>query len=113
MGTRKIEPVVRIYKMGQEPNDFTFWQSRPVLERLEAFAEIRREYNVWKYGIAEPRLERVYRIIKQKPRQVSRGGRTRARVTRTSAIKHPDADKIWRMLKHCKTNQQRTRGRRT
>src|SRR5258708_4321523 len=86
MTSRKIAPVVKIYKLGEEPNEYTFWKSRSVEERLQAFAEIRREYNLWKYGIAEPRLERVYRIIKRKPRPLSGGGRPRRRTSRASKI---------------------------
>ena len=53
-----------VYKKGQEPDDLQYWLSRPPIERLRALEEIRREYNTWKYG-TEPRLQRVYRVIKR------------------------------------------------
>lgn len=58
---------IAIYKRGEEPNDVLYWRTRPVIERLQALEEIRREYNCWKYG-TEPRLQRVYQIIKRERR---------------------------------------------
>ncbi|CAD5978652.1 Similarity (Modular protein) [Planktothrix tepida] len=49
----------------QQKNDFTYWQKQPYLERLAALEQIRQDYHQWKYH-AEPRLQRIYRIIKQK-----------------------------------------------
>lgn len=53
-----------IYKKGEEPSDVVYWLSRPYEERLSNLEGIRREYNYWKYG-AEPRLQRVYKVIKR------------------------------------------------
>ena len=53
-----------IYKKREEPDDLLYWLSRPPIERLKALEEIRQEYSTWKYG-AEPRLQRVYRVIKR------------------------------------------------
>ncbi len=60
-----IEKTVGKYKMGEEPSDLKYWQSRSPKERLEALEHIRQDFNRWKYG-AEQRIQRVYRIIKQK-----------------------------------------------
>jgi len=54
-----------IYKNGQEPDDLDYWSSQFPIDRLNALEEIRQEYNTWKYG-SEPRLQRVYRVIKRK-----------------------------------------------
>lgn len=60
-----IAKVVAKYKIGEQPNDFAFWQSRPYAERISALEELRYGYMMWKYG-SIPRLQRVYRVIKQK-----------------------------------------------
>ncbi len=44
--------------------DFAYWRTQPYHVRLAALEEIRREFHQWKYG-AEPRLQRVYSIVKQ------------------------------------------------
>lgn len=56
--------VIRKGKIAEQGNDFEFWQSRPIYERLLALEQIRDEYNRWKYG-AEQRLQRVYTIVKR------------------------------------------------
>jgi hypothetical protein len=48
----------------QDASDLRYWLSRPPAERFAALEEIRREYHLWKYKDAQPRLQRVYRIIK-------------------------------------------------
>jgi len=48
----------------QQPKDLTYWQTRHPTECLATLEQIRQEYNQWKYN-AQPRLQRVYRIIKQ------------------------------------------------
>lgn len=45
-------------------SDAAYWQSQPYTARLAALETIRREFHLWKYN-AEPRFQRVYRIIKQ------------------------------------------------
>ena len=62
---RRIARVVAKYKVGEQPNDFAFWQTRPYAERISALEELRYGYMMWKYG-AIPRLQRVYRVVKQK-----------------------------------------------
>lgn len=61
---RTIEKVVVKTTLETPSRDFAYWQSQPPEARLEALEQIRREYHLWKYG-AEPRLERVYRIVKR------------------------------------------------
>lgn len=50
----------------QQTSDFSYWQQHPPEKRLEALEQIRQEYHQYKYN-AEPRLQRVYTIVKQKP----------------------------------------------
>jgi hypothetical protein len=59
-----IEKVVKKYKTGQQPNDFSYWQSKSYEERLAALEQIRKEYNSWRYD-AEQGFQRVYRIVKR------------------------------------------------
>lgn len=58
-------PAIRIYKKGEEPDDLLYWLSRPVIERITALEEIRKQYNDWKYGTGQS-LQRVYTIVKRK-----------------------------------------------
>jgi len=55
---------IRIYKVGQAPTDFAYWQSRPYIERLAALESIRNDYIKWAYD-SKPGFQRVHRIIKQ------------------------------------------------
>ena len=48
----------------QRKSDFAYWQSQPYGVRLTALEQIRQEYHRWRYG-AEPRLQRVYSIVKR------------------------------------------------
>ena len=59
-----IRRVIRKYKIGAEPNDFSYWQSKPYEERLEALEQIRKEYNSWRYN-AEQGFQRIYRVVKR------------------------------------------------
>ena len=61
---RKIQPVVTISRIGEEPSDTAFWRKQTPQARLAALEEIRREYHGWKHG-AEPRLQRVYRVVQR------------------------------------------------
>lgn len=47
---------------GQEP-DSVYWRTHSYEARLAALEQIRLEYRAWRHG-AEPRLEKVYRIVK-------------------------------------------------
>ena len=61
---RKIQPVVTISRIGEAPSDTAYWRTQTPQARLAALEEIRREYHGWKHG-AEPRLQRVYRVVKR------------------------------------------------
>jgi hypothetical protein len=61
---RAIEKVFRKFDIHRQPSDFDYWQTQPYEKRLEALEESRREYHGVK-GAAEPRIQRVYRIIKR------------------------------------------------
>ena len=50
--------------MGEKKSDFEYWQTQAPQTRLAVLEEIRKEYHQWKYG-AEPRLQRVYKIVKR------------------------------------------------
>ena len=60
-----IKKIVKKYKMGEQPGDFAFWQTKSYHERLEALEQIRSEYNTWRYN-AKQGFQRVYKIIKRK-----------------------------------------------
>ncbi len=63
---RTIEKTAAKVSLGEQKSDFAYWQRKSPLERLAALEEIRREYHKWKYDDAEPRFQRVYRIVKLK-----------------------------------------------
>jgi hypothetical protein len=63
-GIMSISKVINKYKLNEQPNDFSFWQTKSYEERLAALEQIRREYNLWRYN-AEQGLQRVYKIIKR------------------------------------------------
>ena len=56
---------VRKGKMKEQGNDWHYWQSQPYLLRILTVEQIRKEYNLWKYG-AEQGFQSVYRIVKPK-----------------------------------------------
>jgi hypothetical protein len=61
---RRIAKVVRIVAMKDQGTDYHYWKNRSYEERLSALEELRQEY----YGQADgsqPRLQRVYTIIKR------------------------------------------------
>ncbi|HLT48400.1 MAG TPA: hypothetical protein VK002_14295 [Rubricoccaceae bacterium] len=55
---------VRVVRLDEAGGDFTYWQAQTPEARLRALETIRREYHAWRYG-AEPRLQRVYRIVER------------------------------------------------
>jgi hypothetical protein len=59
-----IAKVVTKVNIQQQTSDFAYWQTQSYQARLDALEEIRQEYHRWRYG-AEPRLQRVCRIIKR------------------------------------------------
>jgi len=63
--TMVIRKVIKKYNINEQPNDFSFWQSKSYEERLEALEQIRKEYNSWRYN-AEQGFQRIYRVVKRK-----------------------------------------------
>jgi hypothetical protein len=65
-----MEPQFRMKKtvaklaLHEQKPDFEYWQTQSYEARLAALEQIRREYHLWKYH-AEPRLQRVYKIVKR------------------------------------------------
>jgi hypothetical protein len=59
-----IKKVIKKYNIDEQPNDFSFWQSKSYKERLAALERIRKEYNSWRYG-DNIEFHRVIRIIKR------------------------------------------------
>ncbi len=64
MQTRKIQPTIKKVSLQNQKSDFAYWQTQSYEARLTALEEIRREYHQWRHG-AEPRLQRVYSIVKR------------------------------------------------
>jgi hypothetical protein len=62
--TRSITKVFRKTRLREQPNDFAFWRVQPYSVRIRTLEEIRSEYHGWQYD-AQPRLQRVYSIIKR------------------------------------------------
>lgn len=62
--TYRVEKVVTKGKLNQLKNDFAYWQSQSYEIRLATLEQIRREYHTWKYG-TQPRLQRVYKVVKR------------------------------------------------
>jgi hypothetical protein len=60
----EIKKTVNKTSLRKQKSDFAYWQTQPYHARLAALEQIRREYHRWKYG-AEPRLSRVYTIVKR------------------------------------------------
>ncbi len=56
--------VVKKTTLKPSKSDIAYWRSQPYEARLAALESIRSEYHQWKYN-AEPRLQRVYRIVKK------------------------------------------------
>ncbi len=59
-----MEKVVNKIKFKQQKSDFSYWQKQPYEKRLEALEIIRQQYHQYQYNNAQPRLQRVYTIIK-------------------------------------------------
>jgi len=47
----------------KQPSDFQYWQQQTPQKRLETLEQIRQECHHYKYN-AQPRLQRVYTVIK-------------------------------------------------
>lgn len=59
-----IQRVVTKYKVGEQPSEYSYWRTQSHEARLAALEQIRQQYNSWKQH-AQPRFQRVYRIIKR------------------------------------------------
>lgn len=64
MSTTQIQKVFAKVRLTAPKSDFAFWQAQPYQARLAALEKIRQEYHAWKYDV-EPRLQRVYTIVKR------------------------------------------------
>jgi hypothetical protein len=62
--TFRVQKSVNKIKVDQQTSDFAYWQTQPDELRLATLEQIRQEYQRWKYG-TEPRLQRVYSIVKR------------------------------------------------
>jgi hypothetical protein len=58
----RVKCVVSIRRLGAPDGDVEYWLKQPPSERIRALEQIRKEYHRWKFG-AEPRLQRVYRVV--------------------------------------------------
>jgi hypothetical protein len=50
--------------IGEQPSDFIYWQAQSYQARLAALEEIREEFHSWRDNV-QPRLQRVYSILKR------------------------------------------------
>lgn len=55
---------IRIVKRGDDNSNFEYWATLTPTEGLAELEDLRRGYNIWKYG-AHSRLQRVYRVVKR------------------------------------------------
>ena len=60
----EVAKTVVIVNIRNQSNDFAYWQSQPYQARLATLELIRQEYHRWRYR-AEPRLQRVYSVVKR------------------------------------------------
>ena len=60
---RSIKAVVHKYKLGEEPNDFSYWRRQSVTRRLSTAEELRQLFCQLNHG-TRPKFQRVCRIIK-------------------------------------------------
>jgi hypothetical protein len=60
----EVEKVWRKARLGEQEPDLVYWRTQSYEARLAALEQIRQEYHAWRYG-AEPRLQRVYQIVKR------------------------------------------------
>jgi len=59
--------VIKKIKLTEEKSDYSYWANQSVDARFDALESIREEYNNWKFHDQQG-FQRVYRVIKQKPR---------------------------------------------
>ncbi len=59
---RQIIKAVTKRSLHDQESDLSYWQMQPMQARIDALEEIRKEFHQWKYS-AQPRLQRVHRIL--------------------------------------------------
>lgn len=59
--------IIKKIKLTEEKSDYSYWANQSVDARFDALESIREEYNNWKFHDQQG-FQRVYRVIKQKPR---------------------------------------------
>lgn len=60
-----MEKVVRKIGLREQQSDFAYWQTKSPEERLAAIEILRNQYIRFTLKDAEPRLQRVCRVVKQ------------------------------------------------
>jgi hypothetical protein len=48
---KSLAPVIRVYKLGEEPKDTAYWLSRPPAERIAMIERLRREFYGEEYDL--------------------------------------------------------------
>jgi len=61
-----MEKIITKTTIKQQTSDFHYWQQQTPQKRLETLEQIRQEFHQYRYN-AQPRLQRVYAIIKLQP----------------------------------------------
>ena len=59
-----MEKVITKISIKQQTSDFQYWQQQTPQKRLETLKQIRQEFYQYGYNV-QPRLQRVYTIIKR------------------------------------------------
>lgn len=58
-----MEKSLKIVSLHEQPNDYEYWISRPVSERIDAIEILRNQYIQFKKKDIEPKFQRVCRTI--------------------------------------------------
>ena len=59
--------IIKKIKLTEEKSDHSYWANHSIDARFDALESMREEYNNWKFHDQQG-FQRVYRVIKQKPR---------------------------------------------
>jgi len=59
-----VERVVAKKYLGETDEPWRYWLTRPIKERVDAVEQLRCEHHGWVRG-TEPRLQRVFTIVRQ------------------------------------------------
>ena len=60
---RRVERVIQVYELGEEPSDLAYWLSKTPQERLEALELLRQ--TMYGYDPATARLQRVLDVTER------------------------------------------------